>query len=130
MFVGLYGTVQFKFGLKDRVIELECKKVVFYSPSDESAFFAWAESIPAVSSVSGRGRRILLAVDSRKISEESLRELLALFWRYSVSMKQLARFQNSRNASWFHATDAFWFTRVFGAGRPSRSRRRPKAGRA
>ena len=112
------------------MIELECKKVVFYSPADEAAFFAWAESIPAVSSVSGHGGSILLAVKSRKISEASLRELLALFWRYRISMKQLAQFQSSSNASWFRAAEAFWFNWVFSAGRTSRSRRRRRARRA
>lgn len=29
------------------MIELECKKVVFYSQQDEEVFFSWAQSIPS-----------------------------------------------------------------------------------
>ena len=98
------------------MVELECKDVAFYSPQDESAFFAWAQAIPAVVSVAGRGRGIILAVKSGRIPDASLRELLALFRRYRVPMRQLARFRNSRNESWFASPDAFWFKSVFGGG--------------
>lgn len=111
------------------MIELECRNVWFYSPSDESAFFAWAESIPAVVSIDGRGRSIFLAVKSRRISDESLRELLALFRRYPISMKQLAQFKNDRNSSWFCTPEAFWFTQVFGKNRTDRSTRGAKEAR-
>ncbi len=98
------------------MVELECKNVAFYSPQDESAFFAWAQAIPAVVGVSGRGRSIILAVKSECIADSSLRELLALFRRYRVSMRQLAQFRNAQNEAWFAAPEAFWFKSVFGGG--------------
>jgi hypothetical protein len=96
------------------MIELECKAVLFYSAQDEASFFAWAESIPAVSSVFGRGRSIFLAVKSRSISDRALRELIGLFQRYRVSMRQLAQFRTAKNQSWFAEPDAFWFGSTFG----------------
>lgn len=98
------------------MVELECKNVVFYSPQDESAFFAWAQAIPAVEKVSGRGRSIILAVRSNRVPDASLRELLALFRRYRVSMRQLAQFRHPRNEGWFASPEAFWFKSVFGNG--------------
>ena len=79
------------------MIELECKRVVFYSPKDETAFFAWAGAIPAVVSVEGRDQRIVFAVKSKRVPGSSLRELLALFRRYRISMYQLAQFRNVNN---------------------------------
>ena len=97
------------------MVELECKNVAFYSPQDESTFFAWAQAIPAVVSVSGRGRSIVLAVKSESVPDASLRELLALFRRYRVSMRQLAKFRNTQNEPWFASPEAFWFRSVFGS---------------
>ena len=90
--------------------------MAFYSPQDESSFFAWAQAIPAVVSVSGRGSDIILAVKSERVPDASLRELLALFRRYRVPMRQLAQFRNARNEAWFASPEAFWFEPVFGGG--------------
>jgi hypothetical protein len=111
------------------MIELECKRVAFYSQDDEACFFAWAESIPAVLSVSGRGQSVFLAMSSKTIPDRSLRELLALFRRYKISMRQLAQFRSSKNQSWFAAADKFWFKAVF-AGPTSRSTRSRATSRA
>ena len=98
------------------MVEPECKNVVLYSPQDESAFFAWAQAIPAVTDVSGRGRGIILAVRSNRIPDASLREVPALFRRYRVSMRRLAQFRHPRNEVWFASPGAFWFKPVFGGG--------------
>ncbi len=66
------------------MIELECRKVKFYSPQDEAYFFAWAQGIPAVNSIVGRGWSIIIQVKTKRISDKSLRELIALFRRYNV----------------------------------------------
>jgi len=60
---------------------LDCKRVMFYSPADEAAFFRFAESIKAVRKVEGVRDSIILHIASR-ISQESLRDLIALFERY------------------------------------------------
>ena len=105
------------------MIELECKKVRFYSQQDEEAFFSWAQSIPSVSSVTGLGTSIIVLLKARVVSDRSLRELVALFQRYRISMRQLAQFLTPRNKSWFAAPEMFWFKSVFGAGPTSRSTR-------
>jgi hypothetical protein len=108
-------------GLQEIMIELECRKVRFYSDNDEAAFFSWANSIPRVASVKGRGHSIIVSVKSGNISDLTLRELIALFKRYRIAMKQLAQFKSPQNKSWFAASDAFWFKSVFGAGPTKRS---------
>jgi hypothetical protein len=106
------------------MIQLERRAVLFYSEQDEASFFAWAESISAVSFVFGKGRSIFLSVKSKSISNRALRELIGLFQRYRVSMRQLAQFRTSKNDGWFASPEAFWFKSVFGP--PSHSTR-PRA---
>ena len=63
---------------------LTCKRVLFYSQADESAFFHFANSIKAVRRVEGVADSILLHVSSRP-SQASIRDLSALFQRYRIS---------------------------------------------
>ena len=85
------------------MIELECEAVVFYSTQDEATFFAWAQSIPQVERVSGRGRSIIIELKAKRVSNASLRELLSLFRRYRIPMRQLAQFRDAPNEAWFTA---------------------------
>jgi hypothetical protein len=113
---------------------LTCKRVTFYSPADEAAFFHHAESIKAVRRIEGVGDAILLHVSAHP-SQESLRDLITLFQRYRISgMSQLASFLNDSNRGWFADSRKFWHQKVFGTAkdakfasaapaRPSRSSR-------
>ena len=92
---------------------LECKRVMFYSPADEAAFFRFAESIKAVRRIEGVGDSIILHIASR-ISHESLRDLIALFERYRIPrMSQLAQLLSPSNRSWFADSKKFWYKKVF-----------------
>ncbi len=96
------------------MIELKCQKVEFYSSHDEAAFFTWVQAIPAVSDVIGQGSSIIIKIKTKRISDISIRELLALFQRYSILMGQLAQFRDARNESWFASPVAYWYKSVFG----------------
>jgi hypothetical protein len=112
------------------MIELECKKVLFYSEQDEATFFSWAQSISAIRSVTGRGSSIILSLKPRVVSDRSLREIVALFQRYHVSMKQLGQFKSPQNKIWFAVPNMFWYKSVFGAvptKRSSTTRRKRRA---
>ena len=92
---------------------LDCERVMFYSPADEAAFFRFAESIKAVRTIEGIRDSIVLHVGLR-VSQESLRDLIALFERYRVSrMSQFAQFLSSSNKHWFADPKNFWHKRVF-----------------
>lgn len=64
-----------------------CKRVRFYSQADEAAFFHFANSIKAVRRIEGAADSILLHVSTRP-SQESLRDLEALFQRYRIAGKE------------------------------------------
>jgi len=91
---------------------LRCKSVWFFSAGDEKAFFGFAEGIKAVREVSGEGDEILLQVVSRP-SQASLRDLIALFYRYDIEMSQLRQFRSTSNRRWFQDPQKFWFEKVF-----------------
>lgn len=87
---------------------LIARRVRFYSAQDEDNFFAWLNGLDAIKSVSGEGDGIVIECDMAQMTEQCLRELIALFYRYGVETKQLDVFLTSENASWFLNQDAFW----------------------
>jgi hypothetical protein len=99
----------------------------YFSPGDERAFFEWVNRIPCVSRLEGEGEELRLHVNGRRVNQTCLRELIALFHRYGVSMGQLAQFETLSNQSWFRNPAAFWYVPVF--GRPSNKRVKPAAAR-
>jgi hypothetical protein len=86
----------------------------YYSPGDETAFFAWLQAISGVLQVRGDGRELHIALRSKRLSAPALRELLALYQRYGGNMRELAVFANPSNESWFKASSAEWHSEVFG----------------
>ena len=99
--------------------QLTMREGFYYSPSDEDAFFRWLEAIPGVTRVTGTADGLVVTLASRTPSEVTLRELLALHFRYALPMHSLAQFETPRNRRWFRARDAYWYTLVF--TKPKRS---------
>ncbi len=99
-------------------IILVCKKVRFFSRKDEDAFFAWIKSIECIDNIIAKGDELYLNIVSIHLHDQDLRDLLALFYRYKIDMKQLGQFLNKNNSLWFFKNKkAYWHTRVFGAQR-------------
>ena len=87
----------------------------YLSQGDEAAFFAWLKAISGVAAVVGSGRELHIQLRSRRLSQQSLRELIALYTRYGGHLNELAQFATESNAPWFKAPDATWHRAVFGA---------------
>lgn len=98
---------------------LTCRKVKFYSQGDERAFFETIGRIKAIQRVEGRGDCIFLQVQ-KSISQDSLRDLIAVFLRYRISMRQLAQFLSPSNRRWFADPAQRYHKRVF-PGAPKHS---------
>ena len=92
---------------------LICKSVKFYSFKDEDAFFEWIKKIECIRKFSGKGRELYLHLTD-KIDDTNLDDLIGLFYRYKIDMKQLAQFLTRKNKDWFYDKKAFWFKKVFG----------------
>ena len=67
---------------------LTCRRVLFYSPGDEAAFFSFAKGIKAVSRIEDVGDAIRLHIKGRP-SGASLHDLAGLFRRYKIDTREL-----------------------------------------
>ncbi|MGE0753744.1 MAG: hypothetical protein AB7L92_01135 [Alphaproteobacteria bacterium] len=94
---------------------LICRNIIYYSPLDEQAFFEWVKRIPCISKITGTGNALQLEIADTILTDDELRELLSLFYRYDIDMKQLAQFATKENAVWFKENHtAYWHKKVFG----------------
>ncbi len=93
------------------VLEFECPH--FRSAGDERALFDWLERLHGVSRVRGRGTVVRFSL-SEPVSDETLREVLGLYWRYGIDPGPLAGMETSENRHWFRAAGTFWYASVFG----------------
>lgn len=95
-------------------VELEATGVRYFSRGDEDAFFAWLNKLPCVVRCEGHLRTVYITVDPTAVDQDGLRELLALFRRYGVGLRQLAVFDRSEFRDWFRNKQAFWYEEIFG----------------
>lgn len=94
---------------------LVCRRVRYFSKKDEDAFLEWVYKITCIKDVYGEGDGLYLYFKSKNISNANLRNLIGLFYRYNVAMKQLQVFLNDRNKEWFYGRpNGFWHKKVFG----------------
>jgi hypothetical protein len=94
--------------------------VRFYSEHDESAFFQWLDKIPCITRYRGEGDAVYIDVVRSKVDDSSLREMLALFYRYGVDMQQLAVFECAANRGWFSDPKSYWFDKLYEQGKGAR----------
>lgn len=97
----------------------------YYSQGDERAFFEWLERIPCVSKLDGEGEELRIHVSGSRLTQGSLRELIAAFRRYGVSMPQLARLETATNRKWFRDPSAYWYRLIFLSKQPSDRAQQP-----
>jgi hypothetical protein len=100
---------------------LKCHNTMFYSELDEAMFFDALKRVSAINKIEGQGPDLLLSVPAR-LSNKTLREVIGLFARYNVDLRQLAVFLTEKNRPWFYNPETFWFKRVFS----DRKHRTPK----
>ncbi|MCO7187659.1 MULTISPECIES: hypothetical protein [unclassified Pseudoalteromonas] len=94
-------------------MKLEAKSVKFLSPADEQSFFDRLNALSCVNDVFGQGFSIIIETD-KSLDDEELREIIALFYRYNVNMKQLKGFLSKGNRVWFkHNQQSYWYKKVF-----------------
>lgn len=75
--------------------------------------FEWLGRITIVLNVAGEGRDLIIHL-KRDPSDNQLRDLLALFFRYKMDMTPLAALRTAKNESWYSDQNSYWFDAVFG----------------
>ncbi len=96
--------------------DLVAASVRYGSAGDENAFFHWLGRIGCVGKPWGRGRDLHIPIVSEPTDDE-LREIIALFYRYRIDLRQLATFETPANQNWFKTPEAYWREGVFGAAK-------------
>ncbi len=91
---------------------LVATSVNYFHANDERAFFEWIERVPCVASLDGILCDLFIDL-ARPPDDADLRELLAIFFRYGIDMRQLARFESDSNRAWLRDPRKFWYARVF-----------------
>ncbi|WP_039798155.1 hypothetical protein [Nocardia araoensis] len=94
-------------------VVIEATGVTYYSPQDEAAFFGWLDKISCIESYQGRVRTLYLTVDLDAVDEDGLRELVALYRRYNINLKELRVLDADRVGPWFSDPDRWWHAEVF-----------------
>jgi len=92
----------------------------YLSAGDEAAFFSWLHSVSGVVAVRGVGSKRHISLKSRRISQASLREFIALYSRFDGKLSELAQFENEFNKTWFPSSAATWYAGVL-VEEPNRS---------
>ena len=94
---------------------LVCKSVRFYARKNEDAFFEWIKKIDCIDEISAAGKELYLHISTDDIHDQDLDDLIGLFYRYKINMKQLQRFLTKDSKKWFYDNKkSFWHRRVFG----------------
>ncbi len=95
-------------------IYLVCKDVEYLSSLDEEQFFEWLNKIKCIDDIVGVGDSIKITLNLT-VSDENLREMIALFYRYKIDMSQLQKLLTEGNRHWFfEKKESYWHQSVFG----------------
>ncbi len=98
---------------QDRIV-LKVHNMEYLSRLDEDMFFEWLGKLSCVQNCEGVGDGLQITVSTSKVDDACLRELIALFYRYQIGLKQLAVFQDDKRRKWFSDSHKYWFSEVFG----------------
>lgn len=95
------------------MLKIEIYSLRFYSRLDEDAFFSRLNQIPGVVSVERFLRTINVCVDPSAVDDEGMRELISLFQRYGIDMRQLRKLGTGEFSSWMRNRSAYWFKSMY-----------------
>ncbi len=97
---------------------LQVTLTLFYSRGDERRLFQGFQEIPAIRNVQGVGRDLLLDIEIASLNKEALRELLALLWRYDISLAPLRALADKRKFDWLNDSQGYWHNSMFPTAEP------------
>lgn len=98
-----------------KAVTLRAKRVQFFSQSDETAFFHWIKRLKDFATARGESDSIMIDVSNEKLEDDQLGELLALFHRYQIDMRQLVVFEHRGNKAWLRNKRAYWHHAMYEA---------------
>lgn len=94
-------------------MQIRVQGPTYFSQNDETAMFEWLGRMAVLRDVTGEGHDLIIRL-KRAPTDNQLRDLLALFFRYQMDMRPLAILRTTRNEGWFADQGGYWFDAVFG----------------
>ncbi|BBE51950.1 hypothetical protein OYT1_ch2437 [Ferriphaselus amnicola] len=95
-------------------MQLEISLTTFYSIGDERRFFQGLKDIEAIKEIRGVGRGLIIKIEMKALNKEMLRELIALLWRYGISLAPLKVFaSNNKKFTWLDDERCYWYKSMF-----------------
>ncbi|MFL9948566.1 hypothetical protein PQR68_21495 [Paraburkholderia agricolaris] len=94
-------------------MQIEIRLSSFYSLGDERRFFKTLEEVAAIKHIQGVGRGLLIDIDLRYLSEDALRDMIALFWRYGIVLVPLQALATRKRFAWLSDEQAYWHKSMF-----------------
>lgn len=85
----------------------------FYSTGDERRFFQGLTGNSAVSKISGFGRQLEVTLVLNRLSRDALRDLIALLWRYGISLEALSFLVKKDKFMWINDERYYWYKSMF-----------------
>ena len=98
---------------QDERMQIRVQGPTYFSQNDETAMFEWLGRMAVLRDVTGEGYDLIIRL-KRAPTDNQLRDLLALFFRYQMDMRPLAILRTTRNEGWFADQGGYWFDAVFG----------------
>lgn len=88
----------------------------FYSLGDERRFFQGVNENPAVSNARGIGRQLEVTLVLNRLNRDAVRDLIALLWRYGVSLVALSGLADKERFKWLDDERYYWYKSMFPLG--------------
>ena len=88
----------------------------FYSLGDERRFFQGLNENPAVSNTRGIGRQLEVTLVLNRLNRDAVRDLIALLWRYGVSLVALSGLADKERFKWLDDERCYWYKSMFPLG--------------
>lgn len=85
----------------------------FYSRGDERRLFQGFKEISAIQGVQGVGRDLHLDIRVSALGKESMRELVALLWRYGIPLAPLRPFAATKKFDCLNDPQGYWHSAMF-----------------
>lgn len=85
----------------------------FYSKGDENRFFWGLEQNPAVVHFRGVETDLVVRLEGHALDRMAAKDLIALLWRYGISIKPLAVLFSHKKYSWVRDKKGYWYKSLY-----------------
>lgn len=85
----------------------------FYSQGDERRLFQGLNEIGPVKSVKGAGVNLIISLEMRSLSKNTLKELMALLHRYAIPLAPFYFLAEGKRFAWLNDERAYWHKSLF-----------------